>query len=444
MRSLALSSLLLVACGGSIGPIDPTTLHIEGSYDFVIGGVTITPSTDPQPLQPSSSHPAIGQHARLDIQKSGSSYVAAVTPDFSDPQSMTVSIASDGTVTLVGSVSFSGGDSGYQTTSDELDTIRLAVGSDGHLAGTFNADGNEYISEGDVGWVNVASVTGNVGADSRAPQSLANMVPYAQTVVLPWDSINVRLSEPVAADALMNAVSLAPSQGGTASVAWTASPSTIDWLGSSSLTGFRRSWSDFSGAATLSVAAGLADPSGNVSASVAAPVQFIDVPSGEAFGGSAPPAMWGAAAIVSSADSCGSAGSCIEIGPITGPCSAQAGGIAGHFTNSGNSISLTYRIRIAAQGSGLPGGLGVSVATPGFAAHALTDPKLEPQINPTNDPNYPFASDWTTATIALPQLASDVGFAVSPFANGQMYCGGGGPAWEPVTIVVDIAAVAAP
>lgn len=446
MRSLIVLPWLLLACGGSIGPIDPTTLKIEGSYDFVVGAVTVTPSQQ-QPQEPPTGHPAMGQHARLDIRKQGSSYVAAITPEFSDPQLMTVSIGSDGTVTLQGTVSFSGGSSvSYASTSDELDTISFPIGNDGHLAGSFVATGNENIFEGDVGWMNDASMSGSTAGDARSPQSNASLLPYAQTVVLPWDEIDVRVSEPVDPSALEQSVSLTPSNGGTANVAWNASPSTIDWLGTTSISGYRTSWSDFSGQATLAVAAGLADPSGNVSAVTATPVQYVDVPNGGSFTGAAPPAMWGAAQIANGADSCGTASSCIEIGPITGPCSAQPGGVAGRFVTNGTSkVSLVYRIRVTSQYGQpyLPGGLGVSVATPGQPAQNQGDSSLQPQLNATGDSSYPYASDWTTATLTLPQSGSDVGFAIVPFASGQMYCGGGGPAWEPMTIVVDVASISA-
>ncbi len=445
MRSLIVLPWVLVACGGSIGPIDPTTLKIEGSYDFVVGGVSVTPSSQ-QPQEPTTDHPAIGQHARLDIHKQGSTYVAAITPEFSDPQAMTVSFGSDGTLTLQGAVSFSGGSLSYATTTDELDTISFPIGGDGHLEGSFVATGKENIFEGDVGSMNDASMSGNTAADARVPQSLASVVPYAQTVVLPWDEIDVRMSEPVDANTLMQSASLSPSNGGTASVAWSVSSSAIDWLGATSLTGYRTSWSDFSGQATLAIAAGLTDPSGNLSAVTATPVQYIDVPNGGSFGGATPPAMWGAAQIATGSDSCGTASSCIEIGPITGPCSASPGGIAGRFvTNGTNKVSLVYRMRVASQYGQpyLPGGLGVSVATPGQPAQSIADPNLQPQLAATSDATYPYASDWTTATITLPQSGSDVGFAVVPFASGQMYCDGGGPAWMPMTIVVDVASISA-
>jgi len=70
----------------------------------------------------------------------------------------------------------------------------------------------------------------------------------------------------------------------------------VDWVGAF---GDRTSWSDFSGDATLEVAAGLKDPSGNVSSATSASVQFLDVPLAAAFGGSTAPGTWGEASSVS-------------------------------------------------------------------------------------------------------------------------------------------------
>ncbi len=439
MRCLLASlPVLALACGGTIHPIDPSALHIEGSYDFTVSSFTVTNQQGYPP--PTTTHPAIGQHARLDIRKNGSGYDAYVTPDFADPAQMNVILGSDGDVTLRGQVNFNGPTNvSYASASDELDAIHLAVGADGHLAGTFTAEGQENVFEGDVGWTSQGAASGAIGHDARPPVANPNVSSTAP-VTFPWDSLYARISEPVDAKLLANAISLSPASG-TSNVSWQVGPS-VDWLGGVSITGYRTSWSDFAGPATLSVAGGLGDPSGNVSTASATPVSYLDVPKAASFSGATVPALFGASQVAYTPDACGSASSCFEIGPITGPCSADSGGIAGRL-GSGSTFSITFRARVAKGQYGSPymmGPIGVSVAVPGSPAQNLQDPSLGLTFSATNDPAFPYASDWVTAKVALPISGSEVGFAVLPFANETMYCGGG-PALMPITLVLDVAEV---
>jgi len=427
--------LVALACGGSIGPIDPSTLHVEGSYDLVVSNIVGQPS--PNPYQPpDSGHPGIGQHARLDIRKIGSSYDAAVTPENGDPVAMTVTFESDGTMTLVGEYPVGSSGGSEYSTSDEIDALHLAVGADGRFSGGFTAEGQTNVSEGDVGWQSDNTATGTVGADARPPTAQVSALGSAQSVLLPWDELYVHTSEPVDAAALGSALSLTP---GAASFQ-VSSPS-VDWIGATSAVGYRTIWSDFSGQASLGVAGGLVDPSGNASAAATSAVQFLSVPSAATFGGASPPAMWGAATIATSSESCGTAASCIEIGPLTGPCGAQPGGIAGRLEAGGaTQLSLTFRVRAATQ-YGPPGWMfDVSAATPGKGAQVLTGELTMPPMNATTDATYPYASDWTTATVALPDTGPEVGFSLVPFQTAQSYCGGG-PAFPPVTMLVDVAEI---
>jgi hypothetical protein len=84
----------------------------------------------------------------------------------------------------------------------------------------------------------------------------------------------------------------------------------------------------------------------------------------------------------------------------------------------------------------------VSVATPGKAAQWAQDPSLNPTFTQTTDTTYPYATDWITATVALPASGTEAGFAVLPFGTSSNDCGGG-PALPPVTLVLDVAKVAA-
>ena len=71
MRCLIVSlPVLVLACGGSIGPVDPASLHIEGSYDFTTSSFNVDP-TNSCCIQPDNGHPILSQHARLDIEKNG-------------------------------------------------------------------------------------------------------------------------------------------------------------------------------------------------------------------------------------------------------------------------------------------------------------------------------------------------------------------------------------
>jgi hypothetical protein len=255
MRCLIASlPVLVLACGGSIGPIDPGSLHVEGSYDFTTSSFNVD-STNSCCIEPNEGHPILSQHARLDIQKHGDGYVAVLTPDFGDPQQMTVSVTSD-KVTLTGSsASFSGGGA-YQSITDSLDTIVLPIGSDGKLAGTFTGSGQENVFEGDVGWQGDATAAGQIGADTRAPQAQASVISSATSVVLPWDTLYVRSSEPVMD--LQKAVSLTAASGNV-DAKWTSGTAN-SVVGDVSMTGYRTSWGALPGSATLAVSSGLTDP----------------------------------------------------------------------------------------------------------------------------------------------------------------------------------------
>ncbi len=439
-RLLSLLPLVAFACGGSIGPVDPATLHIEGSYDLVVTGFVLGPQQPGGPQEPpTAGHPAVASHARIDIRKNGATYDAAVTPDFGQSSAMTVSFGSDGNVTLTGSFSFGGDGGGYASASDDLDALHVTVGNDGRFSGPFTAEGREDVFEGDVGWQTDATASGTIGADARAPQANLTVIAPAQGIVLPWDALDAQTSEPVDDAALTSALSLTPG-----SVAWQPPTPNVAWLGPTSIVGYRTIWSDFSGDATLAAAGGLLDPSGNASAATSTTVHYLDVPTAAAFTGATPPATWGAATVVSSPDSCGQAGSCVEIGPVTGPCGAQPGGIAGRIPASGaTKLSITYRLRVGSQYSQpyWPTGLGLSIATPGATAQLVAS-SVAPTLNATSDPTYGYASDWTTAEIALPKSAAEVGFSLVPFQAMASYCGGE-LGFPPVAIVVDVVEVKA-
>ena len=441
MRCLIVSlPVLVLACGGSIGPIDPASLHIEGSYDFMASSFTVDP-TNSCCIQPDNGHPILSQHARLDIKKSGTDYDAVLTPEFGDPQSMVVTLDTDGSITLAGSAaSFSGGGP-YSSTTDTIDTIKLAVGSDGHLTGVFTATGAENVFEGDVGWNGNATATGTVLADARAPQAQASSVSSAASVVLPWDTLYARMSEPIDSKSLSSAISLSPANG-TASVNWQIGTS-VDWVGAVSVTGYRKSWDDFTGVAAFGVAGGLVDPSGNASSATSTQLQFLSVPKASAFSGATPPAMWGKSQIATGADACGTDPSCIELGPLQGPCTADPGGIAGRFDAAGGkTLAIKFRLRAQSQ-SGQPylmSGPGFDVAAPGASAQMAYDASLTIQFNPTSDTTYPYATDWLTANITLPASSGEVGFSMLPFGASSSYCGGG-PALPPITLTIDVASI---
>ncbi len=437
MRYLIASlPVLVVACGGSIGPIDPGSLHIAGSYDFTTTTFDVD-TTNTCCIEPDEGHPILTQHGRLDIRAVNDGFTAVLTPDFGDPQAMSVAIAND-EVTLTGpAATFSGGGA-YQGVTDSLDTIVLPIGNDGKLSGAFTGAGEENVFEGDVGWQGNATAAGQIGADTRAPQTQASVLATAPSVVLPWDTLYVRASEPVMD--LQAAVSLMTANGNVA-VQWQSGGASISWLGDVSLTGYRTSWSALS-AATLGVAAGLADPSSNISSAIATPLTFLDVPKGAAFSGATPPAMWGKAQIATGSDACGTTSSCVEIGPLVGPCNAQPSGLAVRLdATAGKTISVTYRMRVASQyGQPYLGGVGFGVATPGNAAQTATDPNLQVTFAQTTDPTYTYATDWVTANLTAPASPNEIGLALLPFGNASTYCGGG-PAMPPVTLVVDVAAI---
>jgi hypothetical protein len=216
MRYLIASlPVVFVACGGSIGPIDTGSLHIAGSYDFTTTTFDVD-TTNNCCIEPNEGHPILTQHGRLDIRGVNDGFTAVLTPDFGDPEEMTVDITND-VLTLTGSAaSFSGGGA-YQGVTDSLDTIVLPIGNDGKLSGAFTGTGGESVFEGDVGWQGNATASGQIGDDTRAPQTQASVLASASSVVLPWDTLYVRASEPVMD--LQAAVSLMTANGNVA-VQW--------------------------------------------------------------------------------------------------------------------------------------------------------------------------------------------------------------------------------
>jgi len=362
-------------------------------------------------------------------------YVAYLTPEFGELQKLDAALDLDNqTLTLTGTVSFNTGGMD-QTVNDGLAIIVLPIGSDGKLAGTFTASGQENVFEGDVGWAGDATASGVIGPDVRAPQIRASAIASATSVLLPWDALNVRASEPVG---LQGAATLSTASG-DADVNWELGTKTSS-LDAVSMMGYRASWSDFSGSATLEVGAGLRDPSNNLSSAVATQLTFLDVPKGVAFSGTTPPAMWGATQVVTGSDSCGTASSCIEIGPLDGPCATQPGGLAARLdATSGTTIAVTYRMRVASQYIQPYFGTGFDVATPGKAAQPASDPNLTAPFAQTTDATYNYATDWVTAKLAVP-ASGEVGLALDPFGNASMYCNGG-PAMPPVKLIVDVASI---
>ena len=450
MRTVATVGLLslVVACGGAISPVDPTSFQLEGSYDLSVQTVDVTPSQmQQQPSPPNTYHPATNGHARVDIKKVAGAYQAAITVDSANPVSASVTATSDCSITLTtqDGATFSGGSTnGYQSVSDALSVLSFRVGADGRPAGAVAATGNEFVSEGDVGWQMDISAAGTIGPDTRAPQITAvQYTPSLSGKPLPWDPIYVSASEPVDGAQLQGSASLLGASG-PFSVAWSIQPNQPDWIGATRLVGYRTEWVA-QGAQSLNVAAGIADPTGNASSSLQTPASFLDVPLAAAFDATTLPAQWGPVAVVSGATACGADGvSCLEIGPVTGPCQGQAtAGIAGRLSAAGHgTLTMKYRVRAASQ-YGQPylmSPFGFSLATPGAAPQAAPSP-LSPKLSAVTDVTYPYATDWTTVSEALPASASEVGFAFTPFDQGaSSYCGGG-PAMPPVTLVIDVVAV---
>ncbi len=425
-RILAISPLTM-ACGGTVGPVDPGSLHIEGSYDISVDGFSVTPGPY-QPNPPPPTHPAVNAHARLDIRKNAGQLEAVVTPDFGEPTAMTVAISRDGAVLLSGDLGFVAGTYEYQSTTDRLRAIAMTVGSDGHLTGSWTATGEEDVFEGDVGWNNDATATGSLAGDARAPTTTASPMPSADSQMLPWDGYSVRISEPVDAIALKHAVSLSLGSGGAAMSFSMPTSAPTDWAGIVTVSALRTSW-DFASSGTLQVAGGLVDPSGNASTSTSKAATYLAVPTATAFGKSTAPAMWGAASTTTDG---------FSIGPVLGPCNAAPAGVAGRFdATSATKLKLVYRVRSVQGYAG--GGVGVTVATPGNVAVPLSDPQLVPELAPSSDPDYPFATVWVTAIVALPVTGSDLGFAITAFNDSFSSCGGWG--MPNGTIVVDVSEV---
>ena len=439
MRALELFALPLfaIACGGQVDSTgaanehhDPNTnnpqTHLPtgsmiGSFDLAFTHVTASSKYAGTP--PDAVAPSQGANARIDIASDMSDGDVMIAPQWQDPSHFASTVTSSA-LTLTDGNAVLQSDGTYYV-RDTWTSFTFHRTSDGGLDGTFTALGNEQITEGDELFELDLTATGTVGPDKTAPDV---KITGPGGTVLPWDPIDVRVSEPVARP--FSTILSIDAGGSRGKVEDNADATTT--------TALLTSWS--SPAATLS-AISFSDPSGNASTSEAFPIAFFDpgAPAAQFTFDSATanPAKWDDGSLVSflSADGSCESGGCAKVGPLLDHgCTIPNAGLAGvlqHDPSHSATLFVRYRILVGVDPSSGGGSesitpdssvFSVEAAIPGQAPSSqsfgfqLSDLQTIPSTFGMTQ-----ATPWTTASISLP-AASELGFGLR--FGSSYYCGG--------------------
>lgn len=479
-----LSSAWLVACGGSVGDdtgtaggggsagsggsggsggSDPGDV-LSGSYDVVFKEVKANLQGPPIPY---ANPPSEGHAARIDLAKNetGDGYVAVFTSRWGEPAAYTVTVAADA-VTLAGQGTVRDHDGG----TDTWESIVLARGADGRLSGTMEATGHEDVFQGDVGWMGDATSGGTVASDTTMPElSSAPTSAHGPTdALLPWDSFDVTIAEGVDEAKLTSSLYVSPAltgggNGGAAqSVSWQLSPTAAEtsWAGVVRATGRFDGWDGLGQQALLAAPGGIPDLAGNVSVSLSATFDLLDVGLPVAAmtmdDDSSPlPGAWGAVGFfgqLAGSDPVCETGGCAVIGPFdNGYCTQDHAGLAMRFSMASQPHAVNVRFRAFAgpswSGSDAPPPNDASFApfwteivqpggapVPGDAVTVATWHDLGAQAE------LRWASDWQTAKVPIGSQfdGPEIGFALYAASQGAMYgCYGAVPPPTKMKVIVE-------
>ena len=454
MRTLGLlsASLVLFACGGSIGDSNSNIkpVPVEGSFDLTFGAVTPTEQPNGPPIpNPSVTSPSAGAKARLDVAAVPGGYAAVMTPVWGAPAAMTV-VASSSELRLTGeaNVSSTGNSQGV---SDRWTTIVLPRRADGSLTGQASLVGDENVFEGDVGWMYKVAATATFKVDVTVPDFKLASRGSAGGKYLPWDHVRAMASEPVEASKFLGATSAMVGTGSASFRDATAdfyNAAGALWAGSTYLDGTFGVWTFGATDGALTIGPGVPDLAGNARVPDASPqsekLAMLDVgtPStGFAFDGKddTTPGTWGLAAAVTGS-ACDSGG-CMALGPVqTNQCSQGETGLAGRLKPGGTLLHLRFRVRAASLYQGGPvmnmgSLLRVEPVRPGGELKTTDVPT--PELIPLKDGDpLDYGSGWIDATAALPPGTGELGFALR-VVDSPYGCGGPMPAPMKVEVWVD-------
>lgn len=406
--------------------------NVAGAPSVDLTGVTSyeLTFTEAHFVQPEGSQTPVAAsrpNARLDVRaKADGSYEALVTADSGPPAPVAVTVdPTTGATQLTGAVWF------LQDPYGEVGTPALTGGDMWQAftldapptAGTtFTATGRTTVAGDDTLVTHDSAGSGVIAADATPPAvTVGSASPLGGGVALPWDPVNVWLSEPLAPDAVAASISVAApadtDDPTRRAVTIVAEPDAGSWTGSTRLQLVPSTW-DAHGTETVAVGAGLLDPAGNASVPSSTTVAVLGVPPARSvvtFGLDGPLSSWGAAGIAGLPDQpdprC-EGGSCAILGPtrhLVG-CPGQNAGIAARVT-PGSKLSIRYRL--AAEHAALDDMFGVTLVTHdgGTSTPSLAVPPL------TDDGSgsaTPFRSAWTTAEVDLPATTgSEIGVLIA-------------------------------
>lgn len=127
--------------------------------------------------------------------------------------------------------------------NDTWKTIRLGRNADGTLDGSFTAEANESVFQGDVGWQGSLTGEGAIASDTTQPELRTRLTTFSgrEDVRFPWDLIAVDAAEPLV---LPEGGADRPLRVGAGDrvlpVAWTTTTTT--WAGASAFLGYATDW----------------------------------------------------------------------------------------------------------------------------------------------------------------------------------------------------------
>jgi hypothetical protein len=409
---LFLSAVLLAsACGGSIdgqpspngrgsGSVTPETAKsLAGSYNLVIATIDAVgdvPSRPPAPI-------AKGKPARLDIGATASGELDVIlTPLWGQPAPLRVVSTTATSIELTGRVVFP-----LESVADTWEPLTLVFprNADGKLGASFTAKGKVKEGRGDWMEENEVTASGTLGPDTLAPEM--RLVPADETrgsKRLPWDPIEVELSEPL---------DPAPFNGTLGTL------SELDWSTAPAV-GEASSFSGRAGQVLLSATSrpvaspdGVVDRSGNALAPFQQEVIFHDVGwynDAITFDADAHLATWGNAAR-SQQSLCGGSG-CLVFRP-----GEEAAGFAGIITPTKPATVVRARVRVYLADDPsfaknprlfrLPFGLDVHAKGQRkiVAPQTITVTRTEEQAA------MPWSTEWLTLEATLPPETKEIGVA---------------------------------
>lgn len=373
-----------------------------------------------------------GLGARLDIERDGGAYAAALGAEWAVPVPMEIEVRSD-RVELKGLAPI--GPIPCSEYTESWQRISIPRKADGSLGATFAAEGiGPLVETGSMsalhGYERPMRGTGVVTVDDRAASMRGAFRPLtASGQAFPWSVMRLAFDEGVdEASFDVRAVLRRLTPGGEVEVPaiWSEKErGEGSWL--SAVVGSVGSWNDVSeGELEARVSAGVLDPSGNAASefSQAAALLAVGAPREELdFGdGTVPLGLWGETKLLTGSKLCESS-SCLQLGPLPSDHAPMAAGVAGRIVGAGgHRLWLRYRVLLdnCTSFTTTTDAVRVVVAAPGGAVFGGGKGYVKTCTDLGADAGaLRYASDWWDLEVEVPPSAAlpEVGFSISPHAG---------------------------